>query len=107
VKHFKFPRYRLSAPETTTNLWLGNRRHKKTPFLVVICQLWAGTGQANGFFDQLKDPDDGWFDGGDWLLNNAAGFLPVPIIVTEPATGPGLGVAGVFLSVVTGPAVLM
>jgi len=62
----------------------------------MFCLLASGAVQADGIFDQFKDPDDGWFDGGDWLLNNAVGFLPVPIIVTEPATGPGLGVAGVF-----------
>ena len=38
----------------------------------MFCLLASGTVQADGVFDQFKDPDDGWFDGGDWLLNNAA-----------------------------------
>ncbi len=46
---------------------------------------------AASFFDQFKDPEDGWFDGSDWVLNNAVGFMPVPIIITEPAVGEGLG----------------
>jgi len=50
---------------------------------------------AESFFDQFKD-DDGWFDVGDWVLDNAAGFLPAPILITEPAVGGGLGAAAVF-----------
>ncbi|GEA61158.1 glyceraldehyde-3-phosphate dehydrogenase [Vibrio comitans NBRC 102076] len=34
---------------------------------------------------------------GDYLADNAYGFLPVPIIITEPAVGYGGGVAGLFL----------
>jgi len=52
--------------------------------------------QAEAFLDKFKDPEDGWIDGSDWLLNNAVGFLPLPIIITEPAVGAGLGVAGLF-----------
>lgn len=47
-------------------------------------------------FDRFKDPEDGWLDGSRWLLENAYGFLPVPIIITEPAVDNGLGVAGLF-----------
>jgi hypothetical protein len=49
-----------------------------------------------GFFDQFKDPEDGMFDMSAWLLENIVGFLPVPIIITEPALDNGLGLAGVF-----------
>jgi len=48
-----------------------------------------------GMMDQFKD-DDGWFDGSDWVLDNAIGFMPVPIIITEPAVGEGLGIAAAF-----------
>ena len=34
-------------------------------------------------------------DAGSWLIDNK-GFLPVPIIITEPAVGAGLGAAAVF-----------
>ncbi|USD39046.1 glyceraldehyde-3-phosphate dehydrogenase [Ferrimonas sp. SCSIO 43195] len=49
--------------------------------------------QAISFFD----PMDGQFDMGEYLANNAYGFLPVPILVTEPAVGYGGGLAGLFL----------
>ena len=51
---------------------------------------------ADSIFNQLKDPSDGWFDVSDWVLNNAVGFMPVPIIITEPAVGEGLGLAALF-----------
>lgn len=50
---------------------------------------------AQSFFDQFRD-DDGWPDVSDWLLENSAGFLPVPIVITEPAIGGGLGAAALF-----------
>jgi hypothetical protein len=43
--------------------------------------------------DNLIDPDDGWLDGGKFLLEYPYGVLPVPIIITEPAVGTGLGLA--------------
>lgn len=49
-----------------------------------------------GFMDQFKDPEDGMFDMSAWLLENIVGFLPVPIIITEPAVDNGIGLAGVF-----------
>jgi hypothetical protein len=42
------------------------------------------------------DPEDGQFDL-SYYLENARGFLPIPIVVTEPAVGYGGGVAGMFL----------
>lgn len=42
------------------------------------------------------DPVDGQFDVSQFLAT-ARGFLPVPIIVTEPAVGYGGGLAGMFL----------
>ena len=52
--------------------------------------------EKKSFFDQFKDPVDGQFDMSAWLLENIVGFLPVPIIITEPAVENGLGAAGVF-----------
>lgn len=42
------------------------------------------------------DPDDGQFDVSQ-LLEHPYGFIPIPIVVTEPAVGYGGGVAGMFL----------
>ena len=55
----------------------------------------AGTGQpklASRFFDA----DDGMFDVSSFL-EDPRGFLPVPVVVTEPAVGYGGGVVGMFL----------
>ncbi|WP_264877307.1 BamA/TamA family outer membrane protein [Vibrio agarivorans] len=45
----------------------------------------------------FTDPIDGMFDMGEYLAENAYGFLPVPIVITEPAVGFGAGMFGVFL----------
>lgn len=47
---------------------------------------------ASQFFDQL----DGMFDASEYLSENVYGFLPVPIIITDPAVEGGLGVMGLF-----------
>lgn len=51
---------------------------------------------ADGFWSQFVDPDDGRFDASSFLADNAYGFLPVPIIITDPAVDGGLGAIGVF-----------
>ncbi len=45
--------------------------------------------------DRFRDPQDGAFDASQWLLDQK-GFLPVPIVVTEPAVGYGGGLAALF-----------
>jgi hypothetical protein len=42
------------------------------------------------------DPLDEKFDMSGYLAENAFGFLPVPIIITEPAVDGGLGLMGLF-----------
>lgn len=42
------------------------------------------------------DPDDGQLDL-SYFLEDPRGFLPIPIVVTEPAVGYGAGGAGMFL----------
>ena len=49
------------------------------------------TGKSRFF-----DPDDGMFDVSSFL-EDPRGFLPVPIVVTEPAVGYGGGGVGMFL----------
>jgi hypothetical protein len=51
-------------------------------------------GEA-GTHDLFRDSDDGRFDMSSWLLEHH-GFLPVPIVVTDPALGYGGGVALTF-----------
>jgi hypothetical protein len=49
------------------------------------------TGRARFF-----DPDDGQLDL-SYFLENPRGFLPIPIVITEPAVGYGGGAGGLFL----------
>ncbi len=60
-------------------------------FLVALLVFLAGPVGAS-FLDDLKDPKDGAFDVSQ-MLDSPAGFLPVPIIITEPAVGYGAGLA--------------
>jgi len=72
--------------------------------LLTVCFIAAPLSQnaySGSFMDKLIDPKDGKFDAGDWLLHHR-GFLPVPIIVTEPAVGYGGGAALLFFSSVYG-----
>ena len=53
----------------------------------------ASFGGLTEWFDEnLIDPEDGMLDASDYLTS-AYGFFPVPIIVTEPAVGFGIGAA--------------
>jgi hypothetical protein len=45
---------------------------------------------------RFVDPADGQFDL-SYFLENPKGFLPIPIVVTEPAVGYGAGGAGMFI----------
>ena len=51
---------------------------------------------ASSFFDQFIDPEDGYFDGSEFLQNYKYGVMPVPIVITEPAVGAGGGLAAVY-----------
>jgi hypothetical protein len=54
----------------------------------VLCQKRGGV---------FRDPEDGRLDMSEWLLTKK-GFLPIPIIITEPAVGYGGGLAVMFFS---------
>ena len=61
----------------------------------------AASGQADAEAPRegrarFRDPQDGKLDL-SYLLEKPRGFLPVPIVVTEPAVGYGGGAAGMFL----------
>lgn len=66
---------------------------KASSILLLMLSAWATPGLAVSF----KDPVDGRFDLGEHLAENAYGFMPIPIIITEPAVGYGGGVVGLFL----------
>ncbi len=71
-----------------------DRRYRVLVLALVL--LWSGPGSASDWLSgRFIDPDDGHLDVSDWLASRT-GFLPVPIVVTEPAVGYGGGVALTF-----------
>jgi hypothetical protein len=54
-----------------------------------------GQSLADSFFDQFIDPKDGKLDASQWLAGRT-GFLPVPIVISDPAVGYGGGLALAF-----------
>jgi hypothetical protein len=54
----------------------------------------AAQAQTTG--SRLRDPQDGQFDISRFLAHPRA-FLPIPLVVTEPAVGYGGGLAGLFV----------
>ena len=62
--------------------------------LLAVTPVAAHGQKLGGVF---RDPEDGRMDVSEWLLTRK-GFLPIPIIVTEPAVGYGGGVALAFFS---------
>ena len=46
--------------------------------------------------DLFTDKFDGKLDASRFLSENAYGFLPVPIIITDPSVDGGLGMTGLF-----------
>lgn len=60
--------------------------------------LWAVllSGPASALPELLIDPEDGRFDASAMLMSRH-GFLPVPLLITEPALGYGGGVAALFV----------
>jgi len=60
--------------------------------------LLAGFSQpGHAFMEGFIDQDDGHLDLSNWLVDRK-GFLPVPIVITEPAVGYGGGLALMFVS---------
>ncbi|MCP4754564.1 MAG: glyceraldehyde-3-phosphate dehydrogenase [Proteobacteria bacterium] len=64
-------------------------------FLCFILLVLSPPVHSQSFLDQFIDPEDGMLDASEWLLEQH-GFLPVPIVVTEPALGYGGGLALLF-----------
>src|SRR5690554_960696 len=64
--------------------------------LLVTGAITPGVVSASFFENYMIDTQDGMLDGSRFLSETRAGFLPVPILITEPAVGVGFGLAGVF-----------
>lgn len=63
--------------------------------VVAMC-LSAAFPAHGGLPEEFIDPVDGKLDASRYLAENAYGFLPVPVIITDPAVDGGFGMAGVF-----------
>lgn len=63
--------------------------------LAATLALGSPLAAGLGLKEDFTDPQDGAFDASHWLLEKK-GFLPVPIIITEPAVGYGGGVGLTF-----------
>ena len=72
--------------------------HWMKRILPTVCALFmaAASPPGHAFMEGFIDPSDGYLDMSDWLVNKQ-GFLPVPIVITEPAVGYGGGVALMFV----------
>lgn len=64
--------------------------------LVISIVCGPGLVLAASFFDQFFDPKDGNLDASQWLAGNT-GFLPIPLIISDPAVGYGGGLGIAFL----------
>jgi len=63
--------------------------------MIVIVVLFSFSIPAHAFMDQFIDPQDGALDMSKWLVERK-GFLPLPIVVSDPAVGYGLGAGLAF-----------
>jgi hypothetical protein len=79
----------------------GNSMFQRIAAAIVFLLIGSGglygntNAHAASAMDMFVDPSDGQFDAGNWLLEHK-GFLPVPVIVTEPAVGYGAGLGVLF-----------
>lgn len=74
---------------------------KNPAFSTSTMLLLAGTISCSdfanaSFMEQFTDPQDGRLDASQFILDNSTGFLPIPMMVTDPAVGVGGGGALLF-----------
>lgn len=77
-------------------IYANERSSRLTGISLGLVMLAFPIMSAAGFRDVFIDPQDGMFDTSKYLSENSLGFLPIPLIITEPAVGTGLGVVGIF-----------
>ncbi len=67
--------------------------------LSYFLSCWLGPAQAQdlSFFDRFIDEEDGYLDASEFLEDG--GFIPLPILLTEPAVQGGLGLVAAFIGV--------
>jgi len=63
----------------------GNKKYLLS-FTIALCCCIFLFGQSNKKHVSLKDSVDGKLDLSDYIID-ANGFIPIPLIITEPALG--------------------
>ena len=64
---------------------------------LIACMVTTASPVSADFFrDYMIDPEDGMLDSSRFLSELPMSFMPVPVVITEPAVGNGLGIVGVF-----------
>lgn|GEM_PF-1537195 len=63
--------------------------------VIIFIILFSPSAFGANIFKPFIDPKDGALDTSNWLVDRK-GFLPIPLIITEPAVGFGLGAGLVF-----------
>jgi hypothetical protein len=71
------------------------RRFRPIVFIIVLLSWCVPLAAEESFFDKFVDPTDGKVDMSEWL-QGVSGFLPVPIVISDPAVGYGGGLALAF-----------
>jgi hypothetical protein len=64
--------------------------------LTILLISFTPQSFSQSLFDNFIDPLDSNIDASSYLTENSFGFLPVPIIITEPAVDSGFGMIGLF-----------
>jgi hypothetical protein len=96
MRHSQSPRDRSPAQPRTGKPFRAPARDGFARLLVAaVLSCWVSQAIGEVLPKRFTDPDDGKLDLSEWLLDHK-GFLPVPIIITEPAVGYGAGVALAF-----------
>lgn len=67
----------------------------KTAYLFIVLLFSIAPMVQASYFDQFFDPQDGKLDVSQWLAGQT-GFLPVPLVISDPAVGYGGGLAIAF-----------
>lgn len=79
----------------------GKRLYKVLIAGILLLEVAAKPAQAFDWRANFIDPDDGYFDVSGFV--GGGGFIPVPVIITEPAVKGGLGLMGQFVHTPTSP----
>jgi len=69
---------------------------RRVALLVLMSSLFCPALVSAFDKSMFIDPEDGMFDASRYLSEQRFSFLPIPVVITEPAVGYGFGVVGVF-----------